>query len=132
MYNWEVGGKPDAAPPRPYRAQLGRQVRALCVRYDLRDRIPRYIPLGPLAVNKRIAERLFVKTYDLELEEASTYCIWAYRKAAWAVDDWEEPWDAIYAAHSEAGLRRLPGIGKSLERQIAAWIESLEEIADEA
>jgi len=40
--------------------------------------MPRYVAPGPLAVNKRIAERLF-KTYDLELKEAQGYRIWAYR-----------------------------------------------------
>ena len=44
--------------------------------------MPSYIEPGPLAASKRIAERLFLKTYDLELEETKSYHIWAYRKAA--------------------------------------------------
>ncbi len=77
----------------------------------------------PLAVNKRIAERLFLKAYDLELEQAKQYRIWAYRKAAWAVDEWTESVAEIYDAGGESGLRELPGIGKRLAGEIAGWLE---------
>lgn len=46
-------------------------VRELCEKHGLRDRMPRYIPPGPLAVNKRLAGQFFLKTYDLELERAA-------------------------------------------------------------
>jgi len=82
LYNWEVGGKPNYTPPRVYNVRLALMVRELCARHGLLDRMPRYVAPGPLAVNKHIAERLFLKTYDLELEEAKDYRIWAYRKAA--------------------------------------------------
>ena len=78
LYNWEKGGKPDYGPPRAYNARLGLTVRELCARHGLKDRMPRYVAPGPLAVNKRIAERLFLKTYDLELEQAKEYRIIAY------------------------------------------------------
>ena len=71
---------------------------------------------------ERIAERLFLKTYDLELEEARDYRIWAYRRAAWTVDEWPEPIGEIYRARGEAGLRELPGIGRSLAGQIGGWL----------
>jgi len=123
LYNWKVGGKPSYGPPRAYRARLGLVVRELCARHGLLDRMPRHVAPGPLAVNKRIAERLFLKTYDLELEEAKEYRIWAYRKAAWTVDEWPESIAGIYEAKGEAGLRELSGIGKSLSGQIAEWLQ---------
>jgi DNA repair photolyase len=122
LYNWEVGGKPSYSPPRAYNARLGLLVRELCARFGLMDRMPRYVAPGPLAINKRIAERLFLKTYDLELEEAKDYRIWAYRKAAWTVDEWSESIAEIYEARGEAGLRELAGVGKSLAGQIAEWL----------
>lgn len=122
MYNWGVGGKPDMSPPRKYNARLGLLVRELCAKHSLLDRMPRYIAPGPLAVNKRIAERLFLKTYDLELEMAKDYHIWAYRKAAWTVDEMPESVAKIYRERGETGLRELPGIGKSIARQIARWL----------
>jgi DNA repair photolyase len=122
LYGWEVGGKPNYGPPRAYNARLGLLLRELCARHGLLDRMPRYVAAGPLAANKRIAERLFLKTYDLELEEAEDYRIWAYRKAAWAVDECPESVAEIYQARGQAGLRELPGVGKRIAGQIAAWL----------
>jgi DNA repair photolyase len=108
--------------PRGYNARLGLLVRELCARHGLLDRMPRYVLPGPLAINKRIAERLFLKTYELELEEADDYRIWAYRKAAWTVDEWPENIADLFAARGAAGLRELPGIGERLSGEIAAWL----------
>ncbi|MBN1218917.1 MAG: hypothetical protein JXM69_08315 [Anaerolineae bacterium] len=123
LYNWQADGKPNYGPPRAYNARLGLLVRELCACHNLRDRMPRYISSGPLVVNKRIAERLFLKTYDLDLEMARDYRIWAYRKAAWTVDEWSQSLADIYAARGEAGLRELPGIGRSIAREIAGWLD---------
>jgi DNA repair photolyase len=122
LYAWKVGGKPQYGPPGAYSARLGLLVRELCDRHGILDRMPRYIAPGPLAVNKRIAERLFLRVYDLELEQAKAYRLWAYRKAAWTVDELDESIDAIYKARGEAGLCELPGIGKSIAAQIAGWL----------
>jgi DNA repair photolyase len=122
MYRWEPGGKPAYGPPGDYNARIGLTVRELCARHGLLDRMPRYIAPGPLAINKRIAERLFLKTYDLELDQAQDYRIWAYRKAAWTVDELAESIAEVYRAQGEAGLRDLPAIGKSLGGEIAKWL----------
>jgi DNA polymerase/3'-5' exonuclease PolX len=85
--------------------------------------MPRYIPSGPLALNKRIAERLFLKTYDLELAEAQPYRIWAYRKAAWTVDECPQSVADVFQSSGEAGLRELPGIGKGIATEIARYLQ---------
>jgi hypothetical protein len=126
LYHWQAGGKPRYGPPRAYNARLGLLVRELCHRHDLLDRMPRYIAPGPSAVNKQVAERLFLKTYDLELEKAKDYRIWAYRKAAWTVDEWPESIVDIYRTRGQAGLRELPGIGKSLAGEIARYLQEIE------
>ncbi len=123
LYNWEADGEPNYSPPRAYSARLGLLIRELCERHSLLDRMPRYIPPGPLAVNKRVAERLFLRTYDLELEQARDYRIWAYRKAAWTVDECSESVAEIYEKRGEAGLRELPHIGKSIAGRIANWLK---------
>jgi DNA repair photolyase len=122
LYGWDMDGKPSYGPPKAYNARLGLSIRELCARHSLMDRMPRYVAPGPLAVNKRIAERLFLKTYDLELEEAKDYRIWAYRKAAWTVDEWPKSITEVYQAQGEKGLGALPGIGTSLAGQIAKWL----------
>jgi DNA polymerase/3'-5' exonuclease PolX len=99
-------------------------VRELCMRHGLKDRMPRYIAPGPLVINKQIAEKLFLKTYDLELEQAQEYRIWAYRKAAWTIDEWPESVAEIYRNQGEAGLQKLPGIGKGLATEIVKLMMS--------
>lgn len=122
LYNWRIDGRPSYGPSRAYSVRLGLLIRELCTRHGLTDRMPRHIPLGPLATNRRVAERLFLKTYDLELEGAEEYRIWTYRKAAWTVDEWPESIADVYEARGEVGLSALPGIGKSLAGQIATWL----------
>jgi DNA repair photolyase len=122
FYAWEQGGKPSYGPPQAYNARLGYLVRELCLRHGLLDRMPRYIPPGPQATNKRIAEKLFLKTYDLELEQASDTRTWAYRRAAWTVDEMPQDIAGIYQAGGEPALKELPGIGVKLAGLIANWL----------
>jgi DNA repair photolyase len=122
LYNWNAGRNPSMGPPGAYNARLGLMVRELCYKHGLLDRMPRFIAAGPLAANKRIAERLFLKTYDLELEMAPSYHIWAYRKAAWTVDELGESIVEIYQTGGETALQELPTIGKSIAGQIAGWL----------
>ncbi len=129
LYDWEPDGEPNYSPPRAYSAHLGQLIRELCGRHGMLDRMPRYIAPGPLAVNKRIAERLFLRAYDLELEQAQAYRVWAYRKAAWAVDEWPESVGGLYETRGEAGLQALPNVGQSIAGRIARWLK--EEIVDE-
>lgn len=123
LYNWHPEGKARYGPPRGYAAKLGRVVRMLCQRHGIGDRMPRYIPEGELGVNKRLAERLFLKTYDLELEGAPTHRIWAYRKAAWTVDELDSPITDLYDSQGIAGLDSLPAIGSQLANSIAKWLD---------
>jgi DNA polymerase (family 10) len=54
------------------------------------------------------------------------YRIWAYRKAAWTVDEWPESVAEIYKARGERGLRELPNMGKSIVGRIARWLRAEE------
>lgn len=125
LYHWPIGEKPKYGPPGSYNARIGLLVRELCAKHGLLDRMPRYVTPGPLEINKRIAERLFLRTYDLELEQAANYRIWAYRKAAWTVDELKDSVVDIYQSGGEAGLQELPDVGKSIAKEIAAWLEKL-------
>jgi len=124
LYNWKENNAPNYSPPRAYSAKLGVLVRELCERHGLKDRMPRYIMPGPLAINKQVAEKLFLKTYDLELAQADTYRIWAYRKAAWAVDECAESIAEIYRRNGESGLQKLSGVGKSVAAEIGQWLRA--------
>jgi hypothetical protein len=129
LYNWPVGGEPRYGPLPAYNARLGTLVRELCARHGLTDRLPRYILPGPLAMNKRIAEQLFLRSYDLELARAPNQKVWAYRRAAWGVDEWPVSVAQIYRRGDQAELQRIPGVGQSIAGQIAEWLP--EELADD-
>jgi DNA repair photolyase len=119
FYSWLKDGQPTYSSPQTYNRQLGLLVRELCIKHDIADRMPRFIPPGDLGLNKRIAEKLFLKTYDLELEGASSYRIWAYRKAAWNVDEYPESISRLYQAQGINGLLTIPEVGRNIASEIA-------------
>ena len=115
-----------------YGPQLLRRVREVCLQHGIADRMSRpVLPDDPLGLNKSIAERLFLRTYDLFLEEARSYRQWAYRKAAWAVDEMEEDVGAIYRQQGRKGLESIKGVGKRLSREIEDWLQSAEGTAQD-
>ncbi len=107
---------------RAYASRLGLRVRELCERISLQDRMPRYIPPGPLAINKRIAEKLFIKTYEYDLSLAPPSRVWAYRKAAWTIDEWPHSIAEVFATRGERGLQTLPEISSGIAAEIAQWL----------
>jgi DNA repair photolyase len=108
-----------------YGPHLLRRVREVCLQHDIPDRMPRpVLPNDPLATNKRIAEKLFLRAYGLTLGDASGHRVWAYRKAAWAIDEMEQNVVSIHRAEGAEGLQGIKGIGKSLAREIEGWLEA--------
>jgi DNA repair photolyase len=120
---YSPSGRYNTDPSAGSGQALARRVRALCQKHGLADRMPRWIEPGPRGVNRWLAERLFHKTYDLELEGADERRLWAYRRAAWTVDEWPTSLAELYASQGLAGLLALPGIGERLARLIAGWLE---------
>jgi DNA repair photolyase len=115
-------------PPRSYWNRLGQKVAELCQKYGISDRMPRpIIPGEKRAANKRIAEHLAIKTYRLELAAAPGYRIWAYRKAAWALDDLQQDVRVIYERMGAKGLESIPNVGKKLAGEIEQQIRSMGE-----
>ncbi|AGC46100.1 radical SAM domain-containing protein [Myxococcus stipitatus DSM 14675] len=122
LYGTEPDGTPSSSAPREYKARLGQRVRELCERHGLLSRMPRYIPDGPLAVNKWVAERLFLRCWELDLELASPSRVWAYRKAAWTVDVLPRSLVDIHQQQPGTGLRRLPEMSEVVARDIERWL----------
>ena len=61
----------------------------------------------------------------LELENASSSRIWAYRKAAWAVEDLEQDISLIYRSMGVKGLESIPNVSPPLVAEIETLISSL-------
>ena len=125
FFQWPTGAKPSYGPPGGYNSWLGLTIRELCHVHGIADRIPRHITPGPLQANKRIAEKLFLRTYDLELDGADSRRIWAYRRAAWTVDEHPDSVMDLYQERGTEGLRSLPGIGQRLAGLIATWLKEM-------
>jgi DNA repair photolyase len=97
-------------------------IRELCERYGIRDRVPRPIILGDKrTVNKRIVEVLANQVYTMELENQAASRVWAYRKAAWAMEDLEQDIRLVYNQLGIKGLQSIPDVGP----RMAAIIEKL-------
>jgi len=108
-----------------YVSKIGLKVKELCEKYGIRDRMPRYIAEGPLATNKRMAEEIFNKCYQIELESAPSYKLWAYRRAGWTIDELDQDIAALYRKRGLTGLKELPNIGPSLAEFIAEKLDKL-------
>lgn len=104
---------------KQYLGKIGLKIRDLCAKHGILDRIPRYIPEGPLATNKRVAEYIFKRAYYMELESAPSYKIWAYKRAGWTIDELNDDISALYKRRGAKGLQTLPNIGPSLATFIA-------------
>ncbi len=122
LYRWHQG-KPAYAPPRTHTARLGRMVREICQEEGVKDRLPRYVVPGPRAWNKKLAEHFHLRAYALELAEAPPHRIWAYRKAAWSLDDYPGDVRQLYRDQGVRGLQSIPHIGVKLAREAANWLE---------
>jgi DNA repair photolyase len=111
-------------PTGSYWGDIACRVRDLCYKHGIKDRMPRWIEKGNLSLNKRIAELLFLKVYDLELGSADSSKIWSYRKAAWTIDELTTDIRQLYAEQGLSGLLALPNVGKSIAGEIEAVLKN--------
>jgi DNA repair photolyase len=105
---------------------IGRRVRELCRQYGIADRMPRpIIPGDKRALNKRIVEALANQCYWLELDNAPGQRVWAYRKAAWAIEDLEQDVGLLYRQMGRRGLESIENVGprlaEAVEDLISEW-----------
>jgi len=118
----------DEELSKKYFSVVGKRIRTFCNEYDISDRMPRYIPNNELAINKKVAEKLFLSVYESELNCDNTYKIWAYRKAAWVVDELSESIDIIFRQKGIEGIAAISGIGKSVASKISAILTEILEL----
>jgi hypothetical protein len=99
-------------------------IRELCERYGIRDRVPRpIIPGDKRMVNKRIVEALANQVYTMELDNEAASRVWAYRKAAWAVEDLEQDIRLVYGQLGVKGLQSIGDIGPGLAPVVEQMIK---------
>ena len=83
------------------------------------------IPGDKWALNKRVVEALANQVYAMELENAPGQRIWAYRKAAWAIEDLEQNVGQIYRQMGRKGLESIENVGPRLGEVIEGLLAEL-------
>lgn len=118
---------PASYAPRDYPWQrIALRIRQLCEKYGIRDRVPRpIIPGDKRALNKRIVERLADQIFEMEIHAEPDYRIWAYRKAAWAIEDLEQGIGLIYQSMGLKGLQNIPNVGPLLGEKVEKMLTEM-------
>ena len=112
-------------PARGNWKQLALRVKELCEQYGISDRIPRpIIPGDKRTLNKRIVEALANQLYYMELDGEPSRRVWAYRKAAWAIEDTPQDLGLIYRHMGVKGLESIENVGPSLAGVIEALMQA--------
>ncbi len=115
------------APARYTWRESALRIREYCTRFGIRDRMPRpVIPGDKRALNKRLVETFADTCYTLELEDTPSNKIWAYRKAAWAIEDLEQDIGLVYRLLGRKGLESIPNVGASLAVEVETWLKANE------
>jgi DNA repair photolyase len=99
------------------------RLRELCEQHGISDRMPRpIIPGDKRALNKRIVEALANQVYLMELNDEPNRRVWAYRRAAWAIEDTEQDLRLIYRHMGRKGLESIQNVGPRLAHVVEAMI----------
>lgn len=108
-----------------YYAKVHKLVLKYCKKHKLDAFISRPISSYPkdLQINKKIAANFYFKARELSLSGQRGFKEWAYRKAAWALDDLEKSIDEIYKNEGIKGITNIKGVGKSIAAQIEQFIK---------
>ena len=121
-------------PPGSYAAagydqrSVGLRVRELCGRFGLKDRIPRPIlAQDKRRLNKRVVEALANDAYRMELEGAPSARIWAYRKAAWSIEDLEQDVGLVQRSLGRKGLQAIEHVGPRLAEVVETCLQDARE-----
>jgi DNA repair photolyase len=98
-----------------------------CKKYNMPNYIPRPITFYPkeLQLNKKIAEKFYLKARELQMSGQSGYREFGYRKTAWILDDLKTNLRTIYQKRGIKGLKELQGIGKIRSKEIEELLKKL-------
>jgi DNA repair photolyase len=111
-------------PQRSDWRTLALRIKALCEKYGISDRMPRpIIPSDKRALNQRIVETLANQYYYMELAGEPNHRVWAYRRAAWAIEDTPQDLGLIYRSMGRKGLESIKNVGPGMAQVIEALLQ---------
>jgi hypothetical protein len=91
------------------------RLKELCEQQGISDRMPRpIIPGDKRTLNKRVVEALADQIYWMELNGESSQRLWAYRRAAWAIEDTPQDLGLIYWTMGWKGLESIENVGPKM------------------
>jgi DNA repair photolyase len=107
--------------------EIALRIKELCEQYGIHDRMPRpIIPGDKRTLNKLVVEALANQVYYMELKGEPSRRIWAYRRAAWAIEDTPQDLGLVYRQMGRKGLESIEHVGPSLaqviERLLKGWM----------
>jgi len=107
------------------RAQIHQEILKYCRKYELKHYIPRPVSFYPeeLQINREIAGKLYLKAREIQVSKENPQREWAYRRAAWALDDLKESVVRLYRERGVDGLLEIRGVGKSITTQIQGYLD---------
>ncbi|MFA4859087.1 MAG: radical SAM protein [Candidatus Margulisiibacteriota bacterium] len=119
--------KGQYVPLGKYSPKVNGLCREILDKHKMPGRIARPVDFFPekLRINKRVAEALFYKTYQLEAAGAASAKIWDFREAAWAVDELKDDVRLIYEVMGKKGLQQIPGVSENMVDYVCAVMQSI-------
>jgi DNA repair photolyase len=117
----------DERAMKDYYQEIHRKILRLCERYGVLNYISRPTKFYPqnIRLNKEVAGMLYLKARELQLSGENQYKEWAYRKAAWTIDELRKDIKEIYEEKGENGLLKIPLIGGKLAEEIEKLLEKI-------
>jgi DNA repair photolyase len=108
--------------------EVAQRLRELCEQHGISDRMPRpIIPGDKRTLSKQVVEALAGQIYAMELRGVSKQRVWAYRKAAWAIEDTMQDLGLIYRAMGRKGLESIENVGPKMAGVVEGLIRDLRE-----
>jgi hypothetical protein len=116
----------NSSPTRSNWRLIALRLKEVCEQNGIGDRMPRsIIPGAKRTLNKQIVEALANQVYDMELRGESQQRVWAYRKAAWAIEDTAQDLGLVYRQMGRKGLESIENVGPRLaevvEKLLKRW-----------
>jgi len=110
----------DQRKMESHRIDTHKCVRKYCHKYGLLNYIPRPVSYYPqkIRLNKKIAGIFYVKARENQLSKGPKYREWAYRKAAWSLDELTDSVCDIYKQYGFEGIMEINNIGQEIGEQI--------------
>jgi len=107
---------------------LHQMVQKYCKKYDLLNLIPRPINFFPdkLRINKKIAGCFHLKAREIHLSGSSKYREWAFRKAAWSLEELNISVAERYAQEGLKGLMKIKNIGEKMGNEIINELKGID------